>query len=225
MVTSKDIYQMQYAEHSDVNKEFYAFVKVYSIFMYQTILIIVCNLFKFIYFILCRIGTYLFISWDWSMDKLGKKRIILDRAGKDPYLIRYYLLFKERRNFPINIFIHKIIKSDEEDLHDHPWPFWSFIIRGGYYETTLTSKQEKTTTWYPPGSWIKVKSNHLHRIQLKSNSPCWTLFIPFRREKKWGFLKSVQRNRPMTRSVSAQNINQESFLWVPSHVYLKNKSK
>ena len=226
MVTSQDIYEIQYSEHSDVNKEFYAFIKVYTIFIYQSICITVSNLFTISYLILCRFGTCLFISWDWSMDKLGKKRIILDRAGKKPYLIRYYLLFKERQNFPINIFIHKIIQSDEEDLHDHPWAFWSFIISGGYYETTLTSKQEKTTTWYPPGSWIKVKADHLHRIELKSkSSPCWTLFIPFRREKKWGFLKPVQRSRPMTRSVFAKNIKQESFQWVPSNVYLEQKNK
>ena len=111
MVYSQDIHDIQYGEHPVINKEFYIFIKVYSIFIYQTTFISLYNILRFIYFILCRIGTYLFISWDWSMDKLGKKKIILDRYGKKPYLIRYYLLFKERQKFPINIFIHKIIKS------------------------------------------------------------------------------------------------------------------
>ena len=226
MVSSQDVNHFQYGEHPVINKEFYIFIKVYSIFIYQTLFISAYNLLRFIYFIICRIGTYLFILWDWSMDKLGKKKIILDRDGKNPYLIRYYILFKERQKFPINIFIHKILKSDEEDLHDHPWSFCSFIITGGYYETTLTSKNEKTTTWYPPGSWRKVKSNHLHRIELKNNSsPCWTLFIPFRREKKWGFIKAVQKNRPITRSFAAKLKKNESFEWIPSDIYLKNKTQ
>ena len=75
------------------------------------------------------------------MDKLGRKRIIMDRANKEPYLIRYYLLFIERKNFPFNIFIHHILKDDDEDLHDHPWGFFSLILNGGYRETILNEKQ------------------------------------------------------------------------------------
>lgn len=224
MVSSNDICEMEYRNH-DLSKEIYIFTKVYLIFGYQTIVVSLIRLFKLIYFILCYIGKYMFIAWDWSMEKLGKKKIILDRYGKEPYLVRYYLLFKERQNFPFNIFIHHIIKSDEEDLHDHPWSFITFILRGGYYETTLTSKKEKTTTWYPAGSWRKVKSNHLHRIQIQPGSTgCWTLFIPFRREKKWGFMQKSKRTGPITRS-AAKLQKSESFQWVSSDVYLKDKSK
>ena len=33
-----------------------------------------------------------------------------------------------RDKFPFNIFIHKFLKSDFEDLHDHPWDFISIPI-------------------------------------------------------------------------------------------------
>ena len=51
----------------------------------------------------------------------NRKRIILDRVGKKPYLIRYYLFLKERTWFPFNIFLHKFLQGDPDELHDHPW--------------------------------------------------------------------------------------------------------
>ena len=36
-----------------------------------------------------------------------------------------------------NIFLHFINRADEDkDLHDHPWSFWSIILKGGYIEFT-----------------------------------------------------------------------------------------
>ena len=51
----------------------------------------------------------------------GRYRIINDRIDEEPYLERYYLFLKERNNFPFNIFLHRFLKSDPDDLHDHPW--------------------------------------------------------------------------------------------------------
>ena len=66
------------------------------------------------------------------MDKLGRRRVITDRDGKVPYLIRYYLFLKERKNFPFNITLHKVLVSDEPTLHDHPWSWGAIILSGGY---------------------------------------------------------------------------------------------
>ena len=41
----------------------------------------------------------------------NRKRIIYDRHNNIPYLIRYYLFLKERKNFPFNITLHKILVS------------------------------------------------------------------------------------------------------------------
>ena len=62
----------------------------------------------------------------------NRKRVILDRGPSwpdyrtaEPFLIRYYPLFRHRPKwFPFNIFIHKLLKSDLGDLHDH---YWSYI--------------------------------------------------------------------------------------------------
>ena len=51
------------------------------------------------------------------MEKLGRRRVITDRTGKIPYLIRYYVFLKDRKNFPFNVTVHKVLVSDEPTLH------------------------------------------------------------------------------------------------------------
>ena len=70
----------------------------------------------------------------WLMNYLGRYRLINDRIDKKPYLERYHLFLIDRQSFPFNIFLHKFLKSDPDDLHDHPWDFISIILWGGYWE-------------------------------------------------------------------------------------------
>ena len=57
---------------------------------------------------------------------LSRKRIIYDRDGILPYMIRIHLIFREKSNHlernvkvPFNAYLHKILMSDEPILHDH----------------------------------------------------------------------------------------------------------
>ena len=68
------------------------------------------------------------------MQQLGRHRVIMDRQANEPYLERYYVFLKNRTQFPFNVFIHKFLKSDPDDVHDHPWPYATLILKGGYYE-------------------------------------------------------------------------------------------
>ena len=47
------------------------------------------------------------------LDRLGRRRVIRDRESKQPYLIRYYVFLKDRKKFPFNITVHKVLKSDK----------------------------------------------------------------------------------------------------------------
>ena len=114
----------------------------------------------------------------------GRHRIIYDRLSNEPYLERYYLLFKNRKWFPFNIFVHKILKSDLDDLHDHPWPYFTLILKGGYWEHTLDGK-----FWRSPGHFRVASSDSFHRLEVKQNVKCWTLFIVGPKVREWGFLK------------------------------------
>ena len=90
-----------------------------------------------------------------------RKRVIKDRDSNEPYLVRWYLFLKDRKNFPFNITLHKVLVSDEPTLHDHPWSYATFIIKGGYYENT-----PKGRLWRGPGHFRYRSADDLHYLEL-----------------------------------------------------------
>lgn len=127
------------------------------------------------------------------LELLGRKRIINDRLNNEPYLERYYLFLKERDRFPFNIFLHKFLKGDPDDVHDHPWPYCTFILAGGYYEwvpefDAQGTKIGETRHWRGPGHFRYCRANSFHRIELKDGVTAWTLFMPGPHQREWGFL-------------------------------------
>ena len=131
-----------------------------------------------------------FLKW---LESRGRKRIILDRISSEPYLERYYLFLKDRKKFPFNIFLHKFLKSDPDDVHDHPWPYATLILKGGYYEWTAlfdanNNKIGETRNWRGPGHFRICSANSFHRIELKEGVDCWTMFMPGPHRREWGFL-------------------------------------
>ena len=127
------------------------------------------------------------------LEKLGRKRIVLDRVDNEPYLERYYLLFKERERFPFNVFLHKFLKSDPDDVHDHPWPYATLILKGGYNEWLPQFDQHgrkisEISVWRGPGHFRISRANSFHRIELDPGVTAWTLFMPGPKQRDWGFL-------------------------------------
>ena len=110
----------------------------------------------------------------------NRKRIIMDRGASwpdydkaEPLMIRYYPLFRKRPKwFPFNVFIHKILKSDLGDLHDHYWSYLKVILKGGYKETT------KNGTFYRKPGYIGYrKADDRHSLELFGDKPAWTLIF------------------------------------------------
>jgi len=127
------------------------------------------------------------------LDKIGRKRIVMDRVNNEPYLERYYIFLKDRKWFPFNIFLHKFLKSDPDDVHDHPWPYASLILKGGYWEwipqfNSLGEKTNEVCVWRGPGSFRTCSAKSFHRIELDPDVECWSLFIPGPQQRDWGFL-------------------------------------
>jgi hypothetical protein len=125
--------------------------------------------------------------------RLGRYRVIHDRLDNEPYLERYYVFLKDRERFPFNVFVHKFLKSDPDDVHDHPWPFATLILRGGYWEWRPTFDAEgrkigEVARWCGAGSFRTAQANTYHRIELDPNITSWTLFMPGRKQRDWGFL-------------------------------------
>ena len=127
------------------------------------------------------------------LEKMNRKRVVMDRVNNEPYLERYYLFLKDRKRFPFNVFLHKFLKSDPDDLHDHPWPYATLILKGGYWEWTpvFDSKGKKVAEfqhWRGPGHFRICKATSYHRIELDPTVECWTLFMPGPQQRDWGFL-------------------------------------
>jgi hypothetical protein len=127
------------------------------------------------------------------LERLGRKRIIMDRVHNEPYLERYYLFLTERKHFPFNVFLHKFLKGDPDDVHDHPWPYATLILKGGYYEWTAqfdenNNKIGETRHWRGPGHFRVCSANSFHRIELKPGVTAWTMFMPGPQKRDWGFL-------------------------------------
>jgi len=79
--------------------------------------------------------------------KFFKKFVIFDTSEKNghlnPYLIRWTLF--ECKYF--QILIHKFIRSDVDDFHDHPWNFISFVLLNGYVESSLSDSERLRKKW------------------------------------------------------------------------------
>lgn len=95
------------------------------------------------------------------------------------YLTRYTLI-KTRFG---QICIHVFHRSDADELHDHPWNFWTFILWRGYVEETPFGRRR---LW--PGMLQFRPAEHRHRVELVNGHKSITLVFmgPYRRE--WGFV-------------------------------------
>jgi len=132
----------------------------------------------------------LFQRWD-------RHRVIMDRVNGEPYLERYYLFLRDRERFPFNVFLHKFLKSDPDDVHDHPWPYFTVILRGGYYEwipqfDSAGRKFGEIGHWRGPGHFRCSSADSYHRIEIDPEVTCWTLFCPGIKQRDWGFLVQNQ---------------------------------
>lgn len=128
-----------------------------------------------------------------TLDRMGRKRIVLDRQSDQPYLERYYVFLRDRKRFPFNVFLHKFLKSDPDDVHDHPWPYATMILKGGYWEykpifNAYGEKIGEQKYWRSPGHFRTSSATSFHRIELEPGIDCWTLFMPGPTKREWGFL-------------------------------------
>lgn len=86
------------------------------------------------------------------------------------------------------------------DLHDHPWPFISWVLRGGYTEIRADTREAGRVFSDAAMSIPSARQNHrrwmsmklfrmdeAHTIYRLDKSPTWTLMLVGRRRRQWGF--------------------------------------
>jgi hypothetical protein len=121
-----------------------------------------------------------------SAMKVFRKSVIGADAPDGPLLIRYVLF----RCAAWGVYLHHLMRSDHERaLHDHPWPFVSIVLAGGYSEIhDQTLDHREARQFRAPGSVLVRPAEWRHRFVL--TKPAWTLVIVGRRCRKWGFFTS-----------------------------------
>lgn len=108
------------------------------------------------------------------------------------------------------ILLHKIMRPDpDRHMHDHPWPFFSFILRGAYAEQLVAEPAwNKTPCKFDYGRrwWNSKKADAGHKITiLEFGKPVWTLVFRGKRCRTWGFHTEDG--------------------WIPWHIYLNAQEK
>ena len=125
------------------------------------------------------------------------KRIPIGPGGAaDPTYWRYFVI---PRNRFLNIYLHRFLKDDEEDLHDHRMLNITCILQGSYFEERFAWRPCEGYP-LPSTKLIPVEQRRLfarlpttpHLVVLKRDSdnrsiPIWSLFIGFPQIRTWGF--------------------------------------
>ena len=101
-------------------------------------------------------------------------------TGEHWYMRRWWLL----RLGPLQVRVHHIMAEDiGRDLHDHPWPFRTFILAGGYIER----REGVRPVWRKAGDTAAMGRGEFHRIAQVEQGGAWTLFCTWGERKGWGF--------------------------------------
>lgn len=110
---------------------------------------------------------------------------IPSRDGTQLYMTRWRIV----QTPWFGIFLHRINLPDtDKDMHDHPWPFVSLVLRGGYDEERPFMGGWKLDE---PRRWLSIgfrRATDLHRIVSLHRKPTWTLVLAGRYKRPWGFM-------------------------------------
>lgn len=112
-----------------------------------------------------------------------------------------------------NIRIHHFLRSDDKRyFHDHAWDFWTFVLKGYYYDVSPLLKETDESKQYQfydksMGEIVirrlrsrfnlyKVSAEHRHYVHVPKNG-CWTLVFNLQKRRNWGFWVNGKFKRPL----------------------------
>lgn len=185
--------------------------------------------------LICIVVDFL-MNW---CERRGRVLKITGTSGPDDiYLIRYFLV----RSRWMNIYIHQFLRSDRDDLHDHPWHFMTYLVRGSYKEVRwnpvteqedVTYRQNYTNHILPNGELYTAQYERLvfrratdqHMVVVDENyteaekhrAPL-TLFISGPKIRDWGFIKNETLQKDGITPINEKYLPIRT--WIPWRQYL-----
>jgi hypothetical protein len=140
---------------------------------------------------------------------------LITRAQRTPYthlvgyMERFWVMnpyasgtYEKKRSWLPSVRIHHILRSDDDRaFHDHPWPYLTVVLRGGYWEIRPTYDDSglymgNERVWHGPGSILWRPANSWHRLELPEGETAWTLFTTGRHQQTWGFMRKPDVKMP-----------------------------
>lgn len=121
--------------------------------------------------------------WDFGWRK--SSHFVIGKPG-DPMLHRWRLI----QTPWFGVYVHFIYREDLDPVpHDHPWQFWSLILRGSYEEYYRDDPRDRAgdvIRWHARGSVHHFPLQAAHRIT-EVTPGTTTLCIVGRKLRVWGF--------------------------------------
>ncbi len=126
---------------------------------------------------------------------------IMDREGKDLYMLRMWLVQPRRDetgrwDSAESVLLHWFLRPDNDAaMHDHPWDFTTTVLSGAYQEA-LPAPHWQAAIGGPvfgmnlgfasSGQTLHHKAEDLHAIE-RLDGDVWTLVRTGPRVRSWGF--------------------------------------
>lgn len=120
---------------------------------------------------------------EWHMASRPPSFIIGGAAA--PYIKRWWVI---PRNRMFNIYLHEIIRSDDDRaLHDHPWVNCSILLDGAYFEHRIREGGVHTRALREAGAIVFRRAKAAHRLEVIEGRRAISLFVTGPVIRSWGF--------------------------------------
>lgn len=130
-------------------------------------------------------------------EKKNKVFYIKGGLSTEVFLVRY-IVFKTRFG---HLYIHRFLRSDIDSPHDHPWNFFTYIVKGSYTEAFYDKKKptsyslwSKTKNTRKQGSLAFRNATDVHTVIIDKvysleeiDQAPLTLCLIGPRKREWGF--------------------------------------
>lgn len=94
-----------------------------------------------------------------------------------PYVIRWKI---ETRSWSVRLH-HWLGPDDDRAFHDHPWWFWTLVLRGGYTDASPAGREHLRA-----GNVRFRPALHRHTVYPDAGG-AWTVIVTGRKGRPWGF--------------------------------------
>jgi hypothetical protein len=71
--------------------------------------------------------------------------------------------------------------DDQRNFHDHPWSFYTLVLKGGYTDVNPEGEERMTA-----GKLVFREAEHKHTVMVDKGG-CWSLLLTGPEKRRWGF--------------------------------------